>query len=167
MVIWKNTTVCSTIFSILIWKFWKKIYNNVDVVWKKKKTHIEDWWYMTRLSCNVKGVMQLRLWALTWWKLLFGDLVCWPIRIHGSAFISWPIRRHGSNSHQHKFLSWSSHQQKYLTFQYKRRASLPSNTHSSSQAIIQPPHPIHWQEIPLPTHSPPPTIIINSPYISQ
>ena len=57
----------------------------------------------------------------------------WPIRKHGSAFISWPIRRHGSNSHQHKCLSWSSHQQKYLTFQYKRRASLPSNilTHSS------------------------------------
>ena len=51
----------------------------------------------------------------------------WPIRKHGSAFISWPIRRHGSNSHQHKCLSWSSHQQKYLTFQYKRRASLPSN----------------------------------------
>ena len=59
----------------------------------------------------------------------------WPIRKHGSAFISWPIRRHGSNSHQHKCLSWSSHQQKCLIFYYKRRASLPSNIPSSSHII--------------------------------
>jgi len=38
---------------------------------------------------------------------------------------------------------------------------------SLQHPIIQPHHPTHWQEIPLPTHLPPPTIIINSPYISQ
>ena len=70
----------------------------------------------------------------------------WPIRIHGSDVISWPIRRHGSNSHQHKCLSWSSHQQKYLTFQYKRRAFPPPTSHHAATSS-------HWQEIPLPTHS--------------